>query len=184
MSPQHITRCDTEFGAFNGWRVCITRLHQRLVRYFSDLEYGGSTQSRKEAEQFRELVYERLRSHPGQEAQALLELAAEYRPEQHPLGLLLAPHHPRKATPRKGVTLRVSPQMDAGLADLCEHMGIDTSSILRLAIYHYISLVKSSIPRHPDRDHLQQHLNTLEQQAEAAGLPGFAEFIMSHPVHK
>ena len=184
MTPQHITRCDTEFGAFNGWKVCITRLHQRLVRYFSDLEYGGSDQSRQEAEQFRNLVYERLRSHPGQEAQALQELAAEYRPEQHPLGLLLAPHHSRKTTGRKGITLRISPRMDAELANLCEHMQIDTSSIIRLAIYHYISLVKSSIPRHPDRDHLLQHMNTLEQQAEAVGLPGFAEFIKSQGAPK
>ena len=177
MTPQHTSHCDTEFGAINGWRVSITRLHQRLVRYFSDLEYGGSTQSRQEAEHFRKQVYERLRSQPGQEAQALLELAAAYSPEQHPLGLLLALPHSRKNNLRKVITLRMSPQMEAGVADLCEHLGIDACSIMRLALYHYIALVKTSIPRHPERDHLQQHLNTLEQQAAAAGLPSFAAFV-------
>ena len=79
MATQHITRCEKEFEAFNGWRFCITRQKQRLVRYFSDIEYGSKQNARAEAEAFREHIYTRLAQNPDNEAEILREEDAQYR---------------------------------------------------------------------------------------------------------
>lgn len=45
MKEKYISRYDADKGSsytFVGWRLCITRRGERFVRYFSDLEFGGS----------------------------------------------------------------------------------------------------------------------------------------------
>ena len=121
MASKHITRCDKEFGAFSGWRFCITRNKQRLMRYFSDLEYGSSQNALAEAESFREYTYARLEQNPGNEAAILQELSAEYR-RSHSLPAALRRYAP-STTQRKAITLRITPQLSRALEHYSSFLG-------------------------------------------------------------
>lgn len=174
MASQHITRCNKEFGAFNGWRFCITRFKHRLVRYFSDLEYGSKQQARAEAEAYRDRIYALLSENPGNEAAILQQLASEYR-NQQTRSTALRPHVPC-ANKRKAITFRITPQLHSTLETLGEFMGLETSSIIRLALYHYLTHIVGFTER-PTPQQLQEHLTELEAQAAAVGLPSFVELM-------
>lgn len=177
MTSQHITRCNKEFGAFNGWRVCITRLQQTLVRYFSDLEYGGARQAQVAAQAYRDKVYTILSKHPGKEDLELRKLSEENRLQHNTPGNL----HPARGMGmkriRKAITLRVSPQLDTMLNKLSEHLGVDTSSVMRLALYSYLPIALE-ITENPTKEQLAEHLQQLEIKAKSRKLPGFAEMML------
>ena len=174
MASQHITRCNKEFGAFNGWRFCITRSKQKLVRYFSDLEYGSKQQARAAAEAYRDRIYTLLSENPGNEADILQRLASEHR-NLRTQNAALRPHAPC-TTSRKAITFRITPQLHSTLETLSEFMGLETSSIIRLALYHYLTHIAGFTER-PTPQQLQEHLTELEAQAAAVGLPTFVELM-------
>lgn len=174
MTSQHITRCDKEFGAFSGWRFCITRARQRLVRYFSDLELGGSQNALAEAEAFREIVYTQLAENPGNEAAILQKLSTEYR-RTRTLPAALRRYAP-STTQRKAITFRITPQLSQALEHYSSFMGLETSSVIRLALYSYFIHIAGRSER-PGPAELQEHVDELEAQAMALGLPGFAELV-------
>ncbi len=175
MTLQHITRCEKEFGAFNGWRFCITRCKQRLVRYFSDLEYGSPQKALAEAEAFRERIYTLLAENPDDEAAILRQLDAEYR-SQRTLPATLRRHAPSPIAQRKAITLRVTPQLSQAIEDNSAFIGLETSSLIRLAIYHYFTHI-AGFSASPTPEQLQEHLDELEAQAMALGLPSFADLM-------
>ena len=174
MTSQHITRCDKEFGAFSGWRFCITRFKQRLVRYFSDLEYGSSENARAEAEAFREHTYNLLAQNPGNEAAILQKLSTEYR-RTRSLPAALRRYAP-STTQRKAITFRITPQLSRALEHYSSFMGLETSSVIRLALYNYFIHVAARSER-PGPAELQEHVDELEAQAMALGLPAFADLM-------
>lgn len=178
MTVQHITRCDRESGAFNGWRFSITRFKQHLVRYFSDLEYGGMEQARQEAESYREHIYALISANPENAAAILQQLATQYR-NQRARTATLRPHTPC-TTKRKAITFRITPQLNTTLENLSEFMGLETSSLIRLALYHYFTHI-SALSEPPTPEQLQEHLAELEAQALAVGLPTFAELMTNEP---
>lgn len=175
MTLQHITRCEKEFGAFNGWRFCITRLKQRLVRYFSDLEYGSAQKALAEAEAFRERIYTLLEENPDDEAAILQQLDAEYR-SQRALPATLRRHAANSFSQRKAITLRVTPQLSQAIEENSAFIGLETSSLIRLAIYHYFTHIAGFSAR-PTPQQLQEHLDELEAQAMALGLPSFTDLM-------
>lgn len=174
MTSQHITRCDKEFGAFSGWRFCITRAKQRLVRYFSDLEHGSSEQARAEAEAFRQHVYSQLDQNPGNEAAILQEISTQYR-KKRTLPAALRRYTPC-TTQRKAITFRITPQLNHALEHYSSFLGLETSSVIRLALYHYFTHV-AGISERPGPAELQEHLDELEAQAMALGLPSFVDLM-------
>ena len=175
MATQHITRCEKEFEAFNGWRFCITRQKQRLVRYFSDIEYGSKQNARAEAEAFREHIYARLAQNPDNEAGILREEDAQYR-RLSSRAASLRRHVAGTATHRRTITLRVTPQLSQAIDQNSIFMGLETSSLIRLALYHYFTHI-AGMSATPTPQQLQEHLDELEAQAMALGLPAFAELM-------
>ena len=174
MTSQHITRCDKEFGSFSGWRFCITRLRQQLVRYFSDLEYGSAQNALAEAESFRKHVYSLLDRNPGNEADVLRQLNAQYRRDRD-LPSSLRRYAP-SITQRKAITIRVTPQLNQALEHYSSFMGLETSSVVRLALYHYFTHI-AGLSERPGPEELQKHVDELEAQAMALGLPTFATLM-------
>lgn len=178
MASKHITRCDKEFGAFSGWRFCITRGKQRLVRYFSDLEYGSSQRALAEAESFREHIYTQLDRNPGNEAAILQQLNTEFR-NRRVLPAALR-RHASNTTSRKAITFRVTPQLNRALEHYSAFMGLENSSVIRLALYHYFTHI-AGLSERPTPVQLHEHLDELEAQAMAVGLPSFAALMTSDP---
>jgi hypothetical protein len=174
MATQHITRCEKEFEAFNGWRFCITRQKQRLVRYFSDIEYGSSENALAEAESFREHIYTLLSQNPGNEADILQQLNAQYRRDRD-LPAALRRYAP-STTQRKAITTRITPQLNQALEHYSSFMGLETSSVVRLALYHYFTHI-AGLSERPTPEDLQKHVDELEAQAMAVGLPSFASLM-------
>lgn len=183
MASKHITRCDKEFGAFSGWRFCITRNKQRLVRYFSDLEYGSSRNALAEAESFREHTYALLARNSGNEAAILQEISAEYR-RTRTLPAALRRYAP-STTQRKAITFRITPQLSLALEHYSSFMGLETSSVIRLALYNYFIHIAGRSER-PGSAELQEHVDELEAQAMALGLPSFADLMTNdvNTVHR
>lgn len=178
MKSQHITRCDKEFGTFSGWRFCITRFKQRLVRYFSDIEYGSSHKALAEAEKFREQVYTMLEQNPGSEATVLQHLNTQYRRDRDlPVTLRRYAHN---TIQRKAITIRITPQLSQALEHYSSFIGLETSSVVRLALYHYF-IHLAGLSKRPSPDDLQQHVDELEAQAMALGLPSFATLMTNAP---
>ena len=174
MTSQHITRCDKEFGTFSGWRFGITRFKQRLVRYFSDIEYGSSENALAEAESFREHIYTLLAQNPGNEADILQQLNTEYRRDRD-LPAALRRYAP-STTQRKAITTRITPQLNQALEHYSSFMGLETSSVVRLALYHYFTHI-AGLSERPTPEDLQKHVDELEAQAMAVGLPSFASLM-------
>ena len=174
MTSQHITRCDKEFGTFSSWRFGITRFKQRLVRYFSDIEYGSSENALAEAESFREHIYTLLSQNPGNEADILQQLNTEYRRDRD-LPAALRRYAP-STTQRKAITTRITPQLNQALEHYSSFMGLETSSVVRLALYHYFTHI-AGLSERPTPEDLQKHVDELEAQAMAVGLPSFASLM-------
>jgi hypothetical protein len=174
MTSQHITRCDKEFGTFSGWRFGITRFKQRLVRYFSDIEYGSSENALAEAESFREHIYTLLSQNPGNEADILRQLNTQYRRDRD-LPAALRRYAP-STTQRKAITTRITPQLNQALEHYSSFMGLETSSVVRLALYHYFTHI-AGLSERPTPEDLQKHVDELEAQAMAVGLPSFASLM-------
>ncbi len=174
MTSQHITRCDKEFGTFSGWRFGITRFKQRLVRYFSDIEYGSSENALAEAESFREHIYTLLSQNPGNEADILQQLNTQYRRDRD-LPAALRRYAP-STTQRKAITTRITPQLNQALEHYSSFMGLETSSVVRLALYHYFTHI-AGLSERPTPEDLQKHVDELEAQAMAVGLPSFASLM-------
>ena len=174
MTSQHITRCDKEFGTFSGWRFGITRFKQRLVRYFSDIEYGSSENALDEAESFREHIYTLLAQNPGNEADILQQLNTQYRRDRD-LPAALRRYAP-STTQRKAITTRITPQLNQALEHYSSFMGLETSSVVRLALYHYFTHI-AGLSERPTPEDLQKHVDELEAQAMAVGLPSFASLM-------
>lgn len=174
MTSQHITRCDKEFGTFSGWRFGITRFKQRLVRYFSDIEYGSSENALAEAESFREHIYTLLSQNPGNEADILQQLNTQYRRDRD-LPAALRRYAP-STTQRKAITTRITPQLNQALEHYSSFMGLETSSVVRLALYHYFTHI-AGLSERPTPEDLQKHVDELEAQAMAVGLPSFANLM-------
>ena len=174
MTSQHITRCDKEFGTFSGWRFGITRFKQRLVRYFSDIEYGSSENALAEAESFREHIYTLLAQNPGNEADIIQQLNAQYRRDRD-LPTALRRYAP-STTQRKAITTRITPQLNQALEHYSSFMGLETSSVVRLALYHYFTHI-AGLSERPTPEDLQKHVDELEAQAMAVGLPSFASLM-------
>lgn len=174
MTSQHITRCDKEFGTFSGWRFGITRFKQRLVRYFSDIEYGSSENALAEAESFREHIYTLLAQNPGNEADILQQLNTQYRRDRD-LPAALRRYAP-STTQRKAITTRITPQLNQALEHYSSFMGLETSSVVRLALYHYFTHI-AGLSERPTPEDLQKHVDELEAQAMAVGLPSFASLM-------
>lgn len=174
MTSQHITRCDKEFGTFSGWRFGITRFKQRLVRYFSDIEYGSSENALAEAESFREHIYTLLAQNPGNEADILQQLHTQYRRDRD-LPAALRRYAP-STTQRKAITTRITPQLNQALEHYSSFMGLETSSVVRLALYHYFTHI-AGLSERPTPEDLQKHVDELEAQAMAVGLPSFASLM-------
>lgn len=178
MTSQHITRCSKEFSSFSGWRFGITRHKQRLVRYFSDIEYGSAQNALAEAESFREHIYTLLARNPGHEADILQQLNAQYRRARN-LPTALRRYAPC-TTQRKAITIRITPQFNNALEHYSSFMGLETSSVVRLALYHYFTHIAGFSER-PSADDLQKHVDELEAQAMALGLPAFATLMTNEP---
>ena len=178
MTSQHITRCNKEYGSFSGWRFCITRFKQRLVRYFSDIEYGDAQKAQAEAASFREQIYTLLAQNPGNEAAILQQLNAQYRRDRD-LPAALRRYAP-STTQRKAITIRVTPQLNQALEHYSSFIGLETSSVVRLALYHYFTHIAGLCER-PSPDDLQKHVDELEAQAMAVGLPSFAALMTNEP---
>ena len=174
MTSQHITRCNKEYGSFSGWRFCITRFKQRLVRYFSDIEYGSSENALAEAESFREHIYTLLAQNPGNEADILQQLNTQYRRDRD-LPAALRRYAP-STTQRKAITTRITPQLNQALEHYSSFMGLETSSVVRLALYHYFTHI-AGLSERPTPEDLQKHVDELEAQAMAVGLPSFASLM-------
>ena len=174
MTSQHITRCDKEFGTFSSWRFGLTRFKQRLVRYFSDIEYGSSENALAEAESFREHIYTLLSQNPGNEADILQQLNTEYRRDRD-LPAALRRYAP-STTQRKAITTRITPQLNQALEHYSSFMGLETSSVVRLALYHYFTHI-AGLSERPTPEDLQKHVDELEAQAMAVGLPSFASLM-------
>ena len=174
MTSQHITRCDKEFGTFSGWRFGITRFKQRLVRYFSDIEYGSSENALAEAESFREHIYTLLAQNPGNEADILQQLNTQYRRDRD-LPAALRRYAP-STTQRKAITTRITPQLNQALEHYSSFMGLETSSVVRLALYHYFTHI-AGLSERPTPEDLQKRVDELEAQAMAVGLPSFASLM-------
>ena len=174
MTSQHITRCDKELGTFCGWRFGITRFKQSLVRYFSDIEYGSSENALAEAESFREHIYTLLAQNPGNEADILQQLNTEYRRDRD-LPAALRRYAP-STTQRKAITTRITPQLNQALEHYSSFMGLETSSVVRLALYHYFTHI-AGLSERPTPEDLQKHVDELEAQAMAVGLPSFASLM-------
>lgn len=179
MTSQHITRCDKEFGAFNGWRFCITRVNQRLVRYFSDIEYGSSQRAQAEAEAFRDHIYTLLEQNPGNEAAILKQLDSAYR-NKRTLPATLRRNASSGTAQRRTLTLRITLQLSQAIDHYGNFMGLETSSLIRLAIYHYFTHI-AGLSEKPTPQQLQEHLDELEAQAMALGLPSFADLMTNAP---
>lgn len=178
MTSQHITRCDKELGTFSGWRFCITRFKQRLLRYFSDIEYGSAQNALAEAESFREHIYTLLAQNPGNEAAILQQLNLQYR-RDHSLPATLRRYAP-SSTQRKAISFRITPQLSQALEYYSSFIGLETSSVVRLALYHYFTHI-AGFSEQPGPDDLQRHLDELEAQAMAVGLPAFADLMTNAP---
>lgn len=178
MTSQHITRCDKELGTFCGWRFGITRFKQSLVRYFSDIEYGSAQNALREAESFREHIYNLLAQNPGKEADILQQLDAQYRRNRE-LPATLRRYTP-STTQRKAITIRISPQLNQALEHYSSFIGLEPSSVVRLALYHYFTLI-AGLSESPSPADLQQHVAELEAQATALGLPSFAALMSNDP---
>lgn len=179
MTSQHITRCNKEYGSFSGWRFCITRFKQRLVRYFSDIEYGSEQNALAEAVSFREHIYNLLNQNPGNEAAILQKINAQYRRDRN-LPTALRRYAP-SATQRKAISFRITPQLSQALEHYSSFIGLETSSVVRLALYHYFTHI-AGFNEQPSPDDLQKHLDELEAQAMAVGLPAFADLMTNAPV--
>ena len=178
MTSQHITRCDKEFGTFSGWRFGITRFKQSLVRYFSDIEYGSSQNALAEAEAFREHIYTLLAQNPGNEADILQQLNTQYRRDRE-LPAALRRYTPN-TTQRKAISFRITPQLSQALEQYSSFMGLETSSVVRLALYHYFTLI-AGLSESPSPDDLQKHVDEIEALAIARGLPSFASLMTNEP---
>lgn len=71
---KNITRYTYEFQDFLGYRLCLTRNHNILTKYFSDKHYGSPEKALAAALALRDEVLQKLA-----EGAAPAELFAEYR---------------------------------------------------------------------------------------------------------
>ena len=62
-------------------------------------------------------------------------------------------------------------------------MGLETSSVIRLALYHYFTHI-AGLSERPGPEDLQTHLDELEAQAMALGLPSFADLVTTPSKHQ
>ena len=61
-SKKNLTRFTYENAAFEGWRLCISRLGTTFTRYFPDKKFGGPRKSLKAAEKTLKELKELLES--------------------------------------------------------------------------------------------------------------------------
>ncbi|MDO5490698.1 MAG: hypothetical protein Q4F52_11455 [Bacteroidaceae bacterium] len=117
-------------------------------------------------------------AHPKNEADVLSQLNKQWQTEQHDqiLPKYLSPAKPSD-TKRTSVCWRITPQFDELLRQRREQLGVDTSSILRLAVYHYLASI-ANLPTPLTPEQLQEHLAELEARGATAGLPPFADLMI------
>ncbi len=172
-APTNLYRLTYQDTAFQGWRVTITRQKKIFQQYFADKAYGSSQAAREAALRVRDLILETLAANPDKVEELLEQFQKEMtRYTAYPCGLKPYVHHSSGHERIPGtISLRVNPLLYRLINRRAKSQDISTSSVLRLALYSYLS------EPCPSGD-LYRIIAGMEEKAMSQGFPSFTEFVM------